>query len=63
LVLDLTDAVSGSEPAFADWEAAGELAAGQTEPEADIHASADYRRHLVRVLTARALREAAEAAA
>ena len=59
LVLDLTEAVTGRTPAEADWSAAGEVAAGQVEPEADIHASADYRRHLARVLTARALSEAA----
>jgi aerobic carbon-monoxide dehydrogenase medium subunit len=63
LVLDLTAAVRGSEPAGADWAAAGELSAGQVDPEPDIHASADYRRHLVRVLTARALAEAAGRAA
>lgn len=63
LVLDLTEAVAGADPVAADWAAAGELAAGQTEPEADIHATADYRRHLVRVLTARALGDAAGAAA
>ena len=49
-------------PADADWAAAGELARGQVDPEADIHATADYRRHLVRVLTARALAEAAATA-
>ncbi len=59
LVLDLTDAVRGAEPATADWAAAAELAAGQTDPEPDIHATADYRRQLVRVLTARALAAAA----
>ncbi|HEX4699477.1 MAG TPA: FAD binding domain-containing protein [Actinomycetes bacterium] len=59
LVLDLTDAVRGADPATADWAAAGELAGGVVDPEADIHATADYRRHLVRVLTARALAEAA----
>ncbi len=63
LVLDLTDAVRGAEPGAADWAAAGELAAGRTDPEPDIHATADYRRHLVRVLTARALAEAAGKAA
>ena len=59
LVLDLTDAVRGADPATADWAAAGELAGRVADPEADIHATADYRRHLVRVLTARALAEAA----
>jgi aerobic carbon-monoxide dehydrogenase medium subunit len=38
--------------------AAREAAAG-SDPPADIHGSADYRRHLVQVLTARALEEAA----
>jgi aerobic carbon-monoxide dehydrogenase medium subunit len=63
LVLDLTDPVAGSEPAVADWAAAGDLAWQRADPEPDIHASADYRRHLVRVLTARALAEAAGRAA
>jgi CO/xanthine dehydrogenase FAD-binding subunit len=35
---------------------------GQVEPESDIHASADFRRHLSLVLTRRALRQAAERA-
>jgi len=43
----------GAEPLFAE---AGVRAAGQAEPEGDIHASADYRRDMVRVLTVRALR-------
>ena len=63
LVLDLTDAVAGAEAGGAEWAAAGELAGEQVDPEPDIHASADYRRHLVRVLTARALAEAAGRAA
>lgn len=37
---------------------AAELAAGALEPDGDIHASAEYRGHLARVLTARTLREA-----
>ncbi len=39
-------------------EAAARRAAELVDPPADIHASADYRRNLTRVLTARALRRA-----
>jgi len=39
-------------------DAAAARIAGSLEPSADVHASGDYRRRLVRVLTARALREA-----
>jgi len=45
-----------------DWSTAGRMAQEQVDPQADIHASADYRRHLVGVLTERALRAAAERA-
>lgn len=55
LVLDLTEAAP-------DWAAAGRLARGRVDPEADIHATAAYRRQLVQTLTTRALRAAAEAA-
>jgi CO/xanthine dehydrogenase FAD-binding subunit len=37
---------------------AAAAAADQCEPGSDLHASADYRRHLARVLAGRALREA-----
>ena len=37
---------------------AGEVAAGQVDPSSDFHATADYRRDLVRVLTRRALMRA-----
>lgn len=66
LVLDLTEAVSGRavrDLRDVDWASAGELAASQVDPEADIHATAAYRRHLARVLTGRALAEAAGRAA
>jgi len=53
VLVDLTDA--------ADWAEAGALAAAALDPEDDIHATAAYRRHLVRVLTARACARAAEA--
>lgn len=39
-------------------EAAAQTARGLVEPDSDIHASADYRRHLIHVLTARALTRA-----
>ena len=52
VLVDLTDAVAGSAVDAADWAAAGALAQAQVEPEEDIHATADYRRHLVGVLTA-----------
>lgn len=41
---------------------AAHTAASSLEPEADLHASAEYRRHLARVLTAQALRAARDAA-
>jgi carbon-monoxide dehydrogenase medium subunit len=63
VVIDLTNAVAGSRFDLADWRAAGDLAASQVDPEADIHATAEYRKHLVGVLTARSLRSAALRAA
>jgi aerobic carbon-monoxide dehydrogenase medium subunit len=51
LLVELTDAVNGS---TVDWAAAGALAQSAVDPEDDIHATAQYRRHLVGVLTARA---------
>ena len=61
--VDLTDALAGQPSDAADWAAAGRLAAAAVDPEDDIHASAAYRRHLAGVLTARAARSAAAAAA
>jgi len=39
--------------------AAAEEAAAGTDPPGDVHGSAEYRRHLVRVLAARVFEEAA----
>lgn len=58
LVLDLSSAMGVD----GDVAAAAASAREQVEPEADIHASADYRRQLVGVLTERALRSALRAA-
>jgi carbon-monoxide dehydrogenase medium subunit len=49
----LTDAV---------FEKAGEVAAEECEPVADIHASEEYRRHLIRILTKRMAKAAFEKA-
>jgi carbon-monoxide dehydrogenase medium subunit len=58
-VHDLTDAVVGQPADSADWAAAGALARTLVDPDTDIHASADYRRLLVGVLTERTLISAA----
>jgi carbon-monoxide dehydrogenase medium subunit len=62
-VHDLTDAVVGAPVEKADWAAAGELARTLVDPDTDIHASADYRRLLVGVLTERTLAAAGAEAA
>lgn len=43
-----------------DLVLAGRLAAAQSDPEADLHATAEYRRAMVSTLTQRALRRAVE---
>ena len=62
-VHDLTEAVHGSPVDAADWSAAAALARGKVDPDSDLHASADYRRLLVGVLTERTLVSAAAEAA
>ena len=58
VVVELTDAVAGR-PSAGRWDDALDLVTSAIEPETDIHASAEYRGHLARVLTTRALDEAA----
>ncbi|SFP71540.1 carbon-monoxide dehydrogenase medium subunit [Geodermatophilus dictyosporus] len=62
-VHDLTEAVAGKPVDSADWAAAGALARTLVDPDTDLHATADYRRLLVGVLTERTLAEAAAEAA
>jgi carbon-monoxide dehydrogenase medium subunit len=58
-VLDLTPALTGSDAGAplsrTAADAVGELVRGHVEPDADIHASADYRRMLAAELTRRAV--------
>jgi carbon-monoxide dehydrogenase medium subunit len=48
-------AVAGAEASGAALRAAAASAADGTQPPADLHGAPDYRRHLARVLTGRAL--------
>ena len=50
--------LAGSRLDEAAIAAAADAAAGLTDPEGDLHASADYRKHLARVLAARVLHAA-----
>lgn len=59
---DLEQALRGAQPSERVWEEAGRLAASPLEPPSDLHASSEYRKHVAAVLTARALRTAAERA-
>jgi carbon-monoxide dehydrogenase medium subunit len=54
-------AAAGAQASRAALVAAAESAADGTEPPADLHGAPDYRRHLARVLTGRALAAAAGA--
>ncbi|PYO31545.1 MAG: carbon monoxide dehydrogenase, partial [Candidatus Rokuibacteriota bacterium] len=56
-------ALKGKRPDEATIKRAAELAAAAARPSADLRGSAEYKKDLVRVLTARALRKALERAA
>jgi CO/xanthine dehydrogenase FAD-binding subunit len=55
---DAEDVLKGQKLTDELLEQAGEKAGAMTEPESDIHGSAEYRTHLAKVLTRRALKEA-----
>jgi CO/xanthine dehydrogenase FAD-binding subunit/aerobic-type carbon monoxide dehydrogenase small subunit (CoxS/CutS family) len=59
VLIDLTEAVTGLPADATSFPAAAALARAGVSPQPDIHATADYRRHLAGVLTERALAEAA----
>jgi aerobic carbon-monoxide dehydrogenase medium subunit len=56
-------ALVGMRPAPAAFEDVARRASATVEPDSDLHASSDFRRHLAGVLTRRALARAAERAA
>lgn len=55
VVVDLTETLAGARRARPVWAAAADAALAELSPEDDIHATAEYRTHLVKVLTARVL--------
>lgn len=55
-------ALTSTEDTHRAIDAAAEMAAAEADPSADIHASAEFRRRLVRVLTERALRQCFDSA-
>ena len=60
---DAEAALVGATPGAEAFAAAGRAAAGQARPVADGHGPADYKRAMVREISVRALRRAAERAA
>ncbi|HEV2357808.1 MAG TPA: xanthine dehydrogenase family protein subunit M [bacterium] len=50
--------LAGRAPSEPLWQEAADAVRAAIEPDGDLHASADYRRHIAGVLTVRALREA-----
>lgn len=58
VVIDVAATCAGSPYDAVDWSDAVDRVDAGIEPEADIHASADYRRELARVLSRRALSSA-----
>ena len=58
VAVGLTELLAGAAPARVRLEAVAEQARAAVRPGSDLHASAEYRRHLAGVLAARALQEA-----
>ncbi|GAA1020345.1 carbon monoxide dehydrogenase [Acrocarpospora pleiomorpha] len=60
VVVDVTAACGGRPVASVEWGPVVAAVQDRIEPEADIHATADYRRHLTGVLVERAIKAAAD---
>jgi carbon-monoxide dehydrogenase medium subunit len=63
VVVDLAAVAGGAAHDAVDWTGADDILDSALDPEADIHATAQYRAHLSRVLTRRALAAATHDAA
>jgi CO/xanthine dehydrogenase FAD-binding subunit len=59
---DAARALIGVKPTGDVFEAAGRRVSDSVQPDSDLHASSDYRKHVAGVLTRRALARAAERA-
>jgi carbon-monoxide dehydrogenase medium subunit len=53
-------ALIGAKPTATAFEAAGRRVSDSVQPDSDLHASSEYRKHVAGVLTRRALARAAE---
>ncbi len=59
VVVDVSEVCALRPAASVDWAAVARAVQDRTDPEGDIHATRDYRRHLTGVLVERALKAAA----
>ncbi|MGI5486962.1 FAD binding domain-containing protein [Microtetraspora malaysiensis] len=59
VVIDLSDACGRRPAASVSWDAVAAAVRDRIDPDGDIHATAEYRRHLTGVLAVRALKDAA----
>ena len=57
-ITEAEQALVGNPPGEAAFQEAADIASRSVDPSSDVHASADYRRDLVRALTTRALQQA-----
>jgi len=62
VVLDLLEPIKAGAPGRTGWADVDAYVQARLDPDRDIHASADYRRHLAGALTVRALRQVLAAA-
>jgi carbon-monoxide dehydrogenase medium subunit len=62
VVVDVSESLVGQRADMATFTEAARYVADTVDPEPDIHATAEYRRHLAGVLTGRALADATERA-